>query len=81
MTNKSTRTFCDILANIRSCYETRNFSYLPGLIEEMQYRAERVENALEIIGGWKGVEHYEKERVKLKKEVKKLEKRKKELKK
>ena len=41
------RTICDVLNEMRSCYKTRNFSYLPGLIEELQTMGNRMEAALE----------------------------------
>ena len=68
----STRTICVCLEDMRSCLKTNNFSYLPGLIEEIQYRANRMENALEIVSGWDGVPDKIEERDKLKKEIKVL---------
>lgn len=44
--NWPNRTICDVLEAMRKCYETRNFSYLPGLIEECQNMANRMEAAL-----------------------------------
>ena len=65
------RTICDTLEAMRKCYETRNFSYLPGLIEEAQNLANRMESAL-----WdqKEFKYRAKEHKKLKAEIKKLEK-------
>ena len=40
------RYICDVLKEMRTCHETRNFSYLMGLIEEAQTMAERMEAAL-----------------------------------
>ena len=40
------RTICDVLEELRQCYKTRNFSYMPGLIEEAQSMANRMEAAL-----------------------------------
>jgi polyhydroxyalkanoate synthesis regulator phasin len=40
------RTICAVLDEIRDCYKTRNFSYLPGLIEEAQSMSNRMESAL-----------------------------------
>ena len=54
---------------MRTCYKTRNFSYILSLIEEVQYRASRMENKLSIIDD---VERYERRRIKLKKEVEEL---------
>lgn len=75
----STRTLCSVLENMRKCYKTRNFSYLPSLIEEGQYRAERMEDAIERIGGWKGLEDMEEDRIRIKKEIRELRKERKEL--
>ena len=69
MTNKSGRYFCDIFSNMRKCYETRNFSYLLALIEEGQYRAERMESAVESYGD---LERLEKKRAELKDEIREL---------
>lgn len=40
------RTLCDVLNEARKCYETRNFSYLLGLIEEAQVMGNKMEAAL-----------------------------------
>jgi predicted nuclease with TOPRIM domain len=40
------RTLCDVLAEMRTCYETRNFSYFLGLIEEAQHMGNRMEAGL-----------------------------------
>jgi len=75
------RTMCSILSNMRDCLKTYNFSYLSGLIEEAQYRAERMENALEAYGkGYDGIEAMESDRIKLKDEIRKLKSEKKNLK-
>jgi hypothetical protein len=73
----STRYLCDILRDMRSAYETRNFSYLLGLIEELQYRAYRMENKIEQINDIKTLEN---QRVNLKREIKELREEKKKLK-
>jgi len=41
------RFVCDVLKEMRKCNETRNFSYLPGLIEEAQTMVNRMEARLE----------------------------------
>lgn len=41
------RYLCDVLDEMRKSYETRNFSYLLGLIEEAQVLGNRMEAALE----------------------------------
>ena len=40
------RTVCDVLREMRSANETRNYSYLLGLIEEIQTMVNRMEAAL-----------------------------------
>lgn len=41
------RTLCQVLEELRSCYETRNFASFLGLIEEVQSMANRMESALQ----------------------------------
>ena len=43
MTN---RTLCDVLEEMRKAHDTRNYSYLPGLIEEVQSYGNRMEAAI-----------------------------------
>lgn len=66
------RTLCDVLTEIRTCYETRNFSYLMGLIEEAQSMGNRMEAAL-----WdqSDIKHAEKRKKALEKKVAELEKK------
>lgn len=40
------RTLCDVLREMRTCYKTRNFSGLMGLIEEAQIMGNRMEASL-----------------------------------
>lgn len=40
------RFVCDVLREMRTCTETANYSYLPGLIEEVQYMVNRMEASL-----------------------------------
>jgi hypothetical protein len=40
------RYLCDVFEEMRKCNETRNFSYMPGLIEEAQVLANRMEASL-----------------------------------
>lgn len=40
------RYLCSVLEEMRTCYKSRNFSYLLGLIEEAQVLGERMESAL-----------------------------------
>lgn len=64
------RTLCDVLKEIRTCYETRSFSSLLGLVEEVQTLANRMEAALWDQGD---LEYARDELSELKKEKKKLE--------
>ena len=41
------RPLCEVLEEMRTCLKTMNFSYLPGLIEEAQTMANRMENGLQ----------------------------------
>ena len=72
--NASTRTICSCLDDMRNCLKTQNFSYLSSLIEEIQYRANRMENALEITGGWEGIPSRINELRKLRRDIKVLRK-------
>lgn len=40
------RTLCDVLADMRKCQDTHNYSPLAGLIEEAQVMGNRIEAAL-----------------------------------
>jgi hypothetical protein len=74
--NYPNRTLCDVLREMRSTYETRNFSSLLGLIEEAQSMGNRMEAAL---SDKRDIRHYTEERSKLIKEVRALEEQKKAL--
>ena len=71
------RTICDVLEEMRKCYDSRNFASLMGLIEEAQSMANRMESGLndkndikEINEEW----HKAKEKLKkLRKEIKEEE--------
>ena len=65
------RTACDILEEMRMCCKTLNFSYLSGLIEELQSACQRMESKLYTIKDFEFLE----------KEIKRLEKKKVSLKK
>jgi hypothetical protein len=70
------RTVCDCLKEMRTAYETRNFAYILALIEEVQSMANRMESALYD----KSDQEYSREEYKeLKRDIKKLRKKKKEL--
>ncbi len=66
------RFVCDVLTEMRTCMETRNFSILPSLIEEVQTMVNRMEMAL---ADMKDLERLKKEIVYKKEELKKLEKK------
>jgi len=63
------RTYCDVLEEMRKCYETRNFSSFMGLIEELQTYGNRMEAAL---GDGNDVQEINEEKHKVKKEYKAL---------
>jgi len=64
------RTICEVLGEMRSTYETRNFAGLLGLIEEAQSMANKMEAALQ---DGKSINELREERKELKDEVKLLE--------
>lgn len=70
------RTLCNVLEEMRKCYETRNFSPLAGLIEEAQSMGNRMEAGL---SDKSDLNEWREERAKLKKEMLKLIKQKKEM--
>ena len=63
------RFLCDVLGEMRDCVKTLNFSYLLGLIEEMQSLANRMESKLYDIKDFESLHT----------EIKALEKKKKKL--
>jgi hypothetical protein len=67
------RTVCDVLTEMRKCHETRNFTGLIGLIEEVQSLVNRMEAGL---NDKNDVIDWTKKRKKLKEEIKKLIKQK-----
>lgn len=66
------RTLCDVLAEMRKCHETRNYSYLLALIEEAQSMGNKMEAGL---GDKKDLEYRQAKVITIKKEIKKLEKK------
>jgi len=44
------RTVCDVLYEMREACKTGNYSYMPGLIEEVQSMANRMEAKLSQVG-------------------------------
>ena len=63
------RTLCDVLKEIRTCHDTRNYSYLTSLVEEAQTMGNRMEASL--------YDKYDYNR--LKEQIRKLKKKKKKL--
>lgn len=70
------RSLCSVLEEMRKCNETRNYSYMLGLIEEVQTMANRMEAAL-----WeqKDFTRMSEKISRLKKEIKELEAKKEQL--
>lgn len=72
------RTICDVLEEMRKCFESRNFASLLGLIEEAQSMANRMESGLQDKNDLKEMNeewHKKKKELKeLRKQVKELEK-------
>jgi uncharacterized protein YlxW (UPF0749 family) len=63
------RLLCDVLEEMRKCHETRCYGHLPGLIEEAQTMANRMEAGL---NDKADIQDLYDEKRKLHKEVKKL---------
>tara|TARA_R110000868_G_scaffold338869_2_gene599616 strand:+ start:1139 stop:1441 length:303 start_codon:yes stop_codon:yes gene_type:complete len=70
------RYVCSVLEEIRTCYKTRNFAPLLGLVAEAQTMVNRMEAS---INDKSDVKHWEVKRAELKAEVKELIKQKKDL--
>lgn len=74
------RYICDVIEELRKCHKTRNYSYLPGLVEEIQTLANRMEAALQEKADYelwhKKLKEERKEYKKLLKETNKLRKQK-----
>ena len=64
------RTVCGVLQEMRSCFNTRNFAGLLGLIEEAQSMANKMESSLQYK---KNIAELKEEKSELKKEVRLLE--------
>ena len=68
------RTWCEVLEEMRKADKTRNYSYLQGLIEELQTYGNRMESGL---SDMKDLREGQEKRNELKKEIRELEKKKK----
>lgn len=66
------RTLCDVLDEMRKCHETRNYAGLMALVEEAQSKANRMESGL---ADKKDLVAMEEEWHSLRKEIKKLRKK------
>lgn len=64
------RTLCSVLEEMRQALKNKHLRHLPGLIEEAQTYANRMEAALE---DWRDVRIYTERKGKLKKKIKDLE--------
>ena len=71
------RYLCDVLSEMRKCVKTLNFSYLLGLIEEVQTLGSRMESRLFEIKDFdrlhEDIRDLKKKKKKLEKEVEALE--------
>ena len=63
------RLLCEVLEEMRKCYESRNFAHLLGLVEEAQMMANRMEAGLQ---DHKDLMSLSKQRHELSEEVRKL---------
>lgn len=66
------RTLCEVLEEMRMCDTTKNYSYLKGLIEEVQTMGNRMEAALE---DFKDLEHSHEQKSEAHKELKEINKK------
>lgn len=78
------RTLCDVIDEARKCHETRNYSYLKGLLEEIQYLGNVMEAGLrdkkEVKDARETLKEAKEELNQIKAEIKALEKLKTQLK-
>ena len=65
------RTICGVLEEMRSCNETKNYSYLLGLIEEAQSMANKMESKIDLINDFEELKDKYKELEEQKNELKK----------
>ena len=65
------RTICSVLEEMRSCNETKNYSYLLGLIEEAQAMANKMESKIDLINDFEELKDKYKELGERKNELKK----------
>ena len=65
------RTICGVFEEMRSCNETRNYSYLLGLVEEAQSMANKMESKIDMIKDFEELQNKYKELKERKNELKK----------
>ena len=65
------RTICGVLDEMRSCNETKNYSYLLGLIEEAQSMANKMESKIDSIKNFEDLKNKYKELEERKNDLKK----------
>ena len=65
------RNLCEVIEEMRMCDKTRNYSYLKGLIEEVQSMGNRMEAVLE---DFKDIENSHEQKREAEKELKKIKK-------
>ena len=65
------RTICQVFEEMRSCNETKNYSYLLGLIEEAQSMANKMESKIDLINDFEALKDKYKELEEQKNELKK----------
>ena len=65
------RTICGVFEEMRSCNETKNYSYLLGLVEEAQSMANKMESKIDLINDFEELKDKYKELEEQKNELKK----------
>ena len=65
------RSICAVFEDMRSCNETKNYSYLLGLIEEAQSMANKMESKIDLINDFEELKDKYKELEEQKNELKK----------
>ena len=65
------RTICGVFEEMRSCNETKNYSYLLGLIEEAQSMANKMESKIDLIKDFEDLKEQYKNLVERKNDLKK----------
>ena len=65
------RTICGVFEEMRSCNETKNYSYLLGLVEEAQSMANKMESKIDLIKDFEEMKDKYKELVERKNDLKK----------